>query len=196
MFFRGTGITHFATSSSAIDGTTFTLYGYAVGTYVEGNIENLLDYQTVLNGQHPTMDDYCLANLFNQSRDLDFELELPATTLSKYCYSGMFRNSHLTQPPVLPATTLAEHCYDGMFSWCPLTSVPVLPATTLAPYCYSGMFSHCTGITDIPLLPATGTLPRACYSYMFDSCSNIKVSETYTGNYIKPFRIPAEGTAQ
>jgi hypothetical protein len=29
---------------------------------------------------------------------------------------------------------------------------------------------------------------------MFEGCTNIKLSETQTGNYTKPFRIPAEGT--
>lgn len=45
--------------------------------------------------------------------------DLPAMTLAKYCYSGMFNNcSALTTAPDLPATTLAEDCYCQMFNCC------------------------------------------------------------------------------
>ena len=59
----------------------------------DGNIETLLDYQTVMNGNHPTMSNYCYAYMFS------------------YCTS-------LTQAPQLPATTLAEYCYKNMFYGC------------------------------------------------------------------------------
>ena len=85
----------------------------------EGNIENLLDYNTVSAGEHPTMTDYCYANMF------------------RYCRS-------LTTTPALPATTLTNYCYNGMFYGCrSLITVPALPATTLTNYCYSGMFYDC-----------------------------------------------------
>ena len=46
-------------------------------------------------------------------------LILPATTLKKECYSGMFFNCHsLTSSPVLPASILAEGCYREMFYEC------------------------------------------------------------------------------
>ena len=44
--------------------------------------------------------------------------ELPATTLARYCYSGMFYTTSLTRAPDLPARTLSEYCYQLMFAYC------------------------------------------------------------------------------
>lgn len=88
----------------------------------EGNIENMLDYETVSAGNHPTMADYCYAYMFQG------------------CTS-------LTSIPALPATTLATGCYNSMFADCTsLTSIPALPATTLVDLCYVYMFAGCTNI--------------------------------------------------
>ncbi len=88
----------------------------------KGNIENLLDYNIVSSGGHPTMD--------------------------ADCYNSMFSNcTSLTTAPELPATMLASYCYAYMFEYCSsLATVPILPATTLAYYCYNGMFYGCTNI--------------------------------------------------
>lgn len=144
--------------SAQSDGTKYNLYLRGTGNTIisdgnawsidssnyiscEGNIENLLDYQTVALGNHPVMGEYCFAGLFN---------------LWEW----------LISVPELPATTLSLECYNSMCVGCSLTTLPELPATTLAPGCYESMFS--------------GT--------------NIKLSETQTGNYTKPYRIPASGT--
>lgn len=126
------------------------------------------------------------------------ELEMPATTLSEGCYSSMFGGcvSLVTPPPELPATVLTDYCYAGMFADCmQLTTVPKLLATTLAEGCYQTMFNR-TGITIPPKLPVT-TMPPRCYTYMFGNCTNIKLSETQTDEYARPYRIPTsgEGTA-
>lgn len=95
------------------------------------------------------------------------ELVLPATTLTRRCYNGMFGSSTISKSPVLPATVLAEDCYFAMFSFCTqLTEPPVLPATQLATSCYHGMFEGCIGLTVAPALPAT-TLDWNCYENMF-----------------------------
>ena len=87
-----------------------------------GNIENLLDWEAVESGNHPSMASYCYAYLF-------------------------YDCANLTSPPALPATTLADYCYAGMFSGCTaLASAPALPATTLAYYCYNGMFRGCESL--------------------------------------------------
>ena len=134
-----------------------------------GNIETLLNYQTVLNGEHPPM--------------------------ANYCYTYMFYDCHsLIKAPALPATTLANNCYQNMFSNCgSLTTAPKLPATTLANSCYDAMFSDCTSLITIPALPAT-TLATSCYSSMFYNCTKIKLSATKTGTYTKEYRIPTGGT--
>ena len=134
----------------------------------QGNIERLLDYETVAAGNHPPMGSYCFAYLFDYSVVVNSP-ELPATILAESCYASMFRScSYLTTAPELPATTLAKSCYDSMFHTCSnLTIVPELPATALA---------------------------EGCYSSMFHSCVEINLSSTQTGKYQTPYRIPISGT--
>ena len=84
-----------------------------------GNIETLLDYQTVLNGNHPTMDSGCFQQLFYWCSTLITPPELPATTLSSYCYQEMFYHCNkLNKLPKLPATHLPKYCYGDMFRSC------------------------------------------------------------------------------
>ena len=188
IYLRGSGNT-VITGSSGYYPWTFT------GKYCTGNIENLLDYQTVKNGGHPTMAVNCYDSMFSDCGLLTTAPELPAMTLANYCYRSMFYNcTSLIKAPELPATTLAHYCYSGMFRNCTsLTQAPELPATTLANYCYRNMFRGCTSLTTVPKLPAT-TFLASCYSLMFDGCSNIKLSATQTGIYQYPFRIPTSGT--
>ena len=138
----------------------------------KGNIENLLDYETVSAGGHPTMADYCYYNMFRGCTSLTTAPELPATTLANNCYYSMFnRCTSLTTAPALQATTLADYCYSYMFNGCTsLTTAPELPATTLAIGCYQYMFSGCTSLTTAPALQAT-TLADYCYQYMFRGCT-------------------------
>ena len=55
------------------------------------------------------------------------------------------------------------------------------------------MFDGCTGLTQVPALPAT-KLAESCYKYMFQDCSKIKLSSTQTGEYTIAYRIPSSGT--
>ena len=60
-----------------------------------------------------------------------------------------------------------------MFSGCTgLTEIPELPATQLANNCYSSMFSGCTGLTEASALPAT-QLANNCYHSMFSGCTGL-----------------------
>jgi hypothetical protein len=151
---------------------TIQLTGYKIKC--EGNIGTLLDYQTVLNGQHPSMSDKCFSGMFGHCTNLITAPVLPATTLANGCYSAMFYGcTSLITAPVLPATTLADRCYESMFSGCTsLAQAPALPATTLVDYCYMNMFSGCTSLTQAPALPAT-TLANGCYAYMFSDCISL-----------------------
>lgn len=100
-------------------------------------------------------------------------LVLPALTLSNYCYREMFVRTGVVKAPKLPATTLSRMAYVGMFSECAsLVSAPELPATTLGEYCYYAMFNRCTSLTEAPELPAT-TLIEGCYQEMFHHCENL-----------------------
>lgn len=160
IYLRGIG-------NSVINGTD-SYYWNFTGKYCTGNIENLLDYQTVANGEHPVMGERCYENLF------------------RYC-------TNLIQAPELPATTLANECYSMMFKGCTsLTKTPELPATELADSCYYTMFTGCTSLTKAPELPAT-TLRVSCYRNMFSGCTSLKLSETQTGEYQYAYRIPTTG---
>ena len=133
-----------------------------------GNIELLLDWQTVKGGGHPIMKSYCYASMF-------------------------YGCTSLTAAPALPATTLAISCYDSMFQGCTsLTTAPSLPATGVYSYCYASMFQGCTSLTTVPALPATDMQPQ-CYASMFRGCTKIKVSATASGTYTKAYRIPMTG---
>ena len=152
--------------NSRITGTTSSAWWVLTGDEIScnGNIENLLDFETVAKGKHPMMSDHC--------------------------YYNMFRNcTSLTEAPELPATTLANNCYSAMFYDCTsLTEVPALPATTLTSYCYHSMFDGCTSIklskipTDeylveyrIPFV-YTGTITSNSLISMFDETGG-----TFTG---------------
>ena len=167
LYLRGTGNTKITGNSNNY---RFVFTGTdSLKIACEGNIENLLDYETVSAGGHPTM--------------------------TMGCYNAMFSGcTSLTTAPALPATTLAGSCYQYMFDGCTsLTTAPALPATTLAEFCYYSMFYGCTALTTAPSLPAT-TLADYCYQYMFWDCSLIKLSTTQTGEYQTPYRIPTSGT--
>ena len=219
LYLRGTGNTKITGNSPDYK---FVFTGTdALRIACEGNIENLLDYETVSAGGHPTMAGRCYNFMFYGCTSLTTAPELPATTLTESCYDSMFQDcTSLTTAPALPATTLAERCYNFMFYGCTsLTTAPALPATTLAGYCYISMFNGCTSLTTAPALPAT-TLASYCYNYMFRNCTSlttapelpattlaeycyknmflgctkIKMSTTKTGEYQTAYRIPKSGT--
>ena len=120
----------------------------------------------------------CYSYMFLNCSSLISAPELPATTLTEYAYAGMFQNcTSLTAPPVIAATKMGMYCCQRMFQNCiSLTTAPELPATTLAEECYSYMFLNCSNLTNIPeKLPAT-TLKEACYAHMFQGCSSLTTS--------------------
>lgn len=214
LYLRGTGNTIITGNSNY----KWVLTGSNIACI--GNIENLLDYATVIAGNHPTMADYCYYSMFRDCTALTKAPALPATTLADGCYYGMFRDcTALTQAPALPAATLAADCYYDMFNGCTaltqatalpattlaincyrsmffdctsLTQAPALPATTLANECYRGMFWNCTSLTQVPELPAT-TLADVCYRAMFNGCTSLKLSTTQTNEYTQEYRIPSSG---
>ena len=140
------------------NGTSITQYGFDHETSfqaesngftckVYGNIMSLVNetgYETAttLSGQYVF---WCLFAGNDALTDAS-ELLLPATTLTKSCYSGMFSGcSSLTAGPKLPATELAEACYNAMFYNCSsLTSAYVKAAYTNGNIECTDMFKHST----------------------------------------------------
>ena len=168
LYLRGIG-------NTKIIGSDRTDYGWVLtgsGIKCTGNIENILDYEIVNSGSHPSMARHCYTGMFYNCTALTQAPALPATTLSNSCYRRMFYGcTSLTKAPALPATTLADNCYYAMFCNCTsLTKAPALPATTLIRFCYSNMFQGCTSLIQAPTLPAT-TLDEYCYANMFQGCT-------------------------
>ncbi len=75
------------------------------------------------------------------------------TDLTSYgisCLQQLFDGCDISSAPVLPATTLSTYCYSGMFSGCSkLTKGPVLPAKTINSTNYRNMFMYCTSLNEI-----------------------------------------------
>lgn len=166
------------------------MFGSSSGIACDGDIRTLLDYS---DPENTTMAQSCFAYLFSDS-PLVRAPDLPSETLSTQCYGFMFAGSDIATSPSLPATILAASCYISMFSDCAnLVSVGSIAAETLANLAMRTMFQNCASLTSIPSLKALDYGTYSCMS-MFSGCSLIKISDTQTGEYQTPYRIPAEGT--
>ena len=89
LYLRGTGNTYITGSNGSPTTAHWVLTGSNISC--DGNIENLLDYQTVALGSHPTMVDRCYQGMFYGSTSLIKAPELLATTLASNCYREMFK---------------------------------------------------------------------------------------------------------
>ena len=170
LYLRGIG-------NTKIIGSENNNYGWVLtgsGIKCTGNIENILDYEIVNSGSHPSMARQCYTCMFYGCTALTQAPDLPATTLADGCYRRMFYGcTSLTKAPALPATALVDNGYYAMFYGCTaLTQAPDLPATTLIDFCYSNMFYGCTALAQAPALPAT-TLASYCYNNMFYGCTSL-----------------------
>ena len=170
--FRGNN----ATYASISDGK-YSSFSCNKDCYIYGNIMSLISKDGFASATSLTENDVFYLMFYNNTHICNHAsktLKLPATTLTQYCYHGLFYGcSNLTKAPELPATTLAFYCYAHMFSNCThLTMAPALPATTLATSCYRSMFQGCTSLTTAPALPAT-TLASSCYTDMFQGCTHL-----------------------
>ena len=165
LYLRGVGNTKITGVSNSYSQFVF------IGSSIKccGNLNKLLSYNTT-----PTLADYAFAYLFYNDGNIDFDVTLPATTLSTGCYYGMFMGcSSMVTAPSLPAITLANSCYYYMFRGCiSLTATPTFSATTLAVSCYQAMFYGCFSLTTVSALPVT-TLYTQCYYQMFTNCISL-----------------------
>ena len=144
-----------------------------------GNNDKIFSHDTkTLELPATTLSDYCYWDMFYECKEMTKAPALPAETLANSCYGYMFYGcTALTTAPELPATTLASSCYLKMFGYCTaLTTAPALSATEMKNDCYSFMFSHCSGLTTAPNLPAT-TLANSCYYRMFEFCTGLTTTQ-------------------
>lgn len=154
-----------------------------------GNIETLLDYETVASGEHPTMANHCFQWMFNGCTNLTKAPELPANTLTTSCYNSMFKGcTGLTEAPVLPATTLAVSCYTSMFYGCTnLTEAPELPATILTSNCYQGMFKDCTKLNKAFDLQHVTSTEQGSFTLFVESSCSIHLGKSLANLNAKSF---------
>ena len=144
-------------SLSKVSGDGVGTFVASGGTYVaEGNAMSILFgstyyYQFSLAGK----DNAAFDSLFGSENQLltsAADLQLPATTLSKWCYYGMFLNCRkLMHGPCLPAPTLTEGCYYSMFQGCTeLNRISCLATNISANVCtyawVNGVYSSGSGI--------------------------------------------------
>lgn len=145
--------------------------------YVYGNLGSLIS-PNFASGTYSTISNYLFCHLFKSNTSIfnysGRKLVLPMTSLSEYCYAGMFQGcAGLTQCPELPALTMKSHCYTYMFSECTaITQAPELPATTTDWNCYDCMFTGCTSLTKAPLIKADRLAEQSC-RYMFHNCPKL-----------------------
>ena len=178
VLWRGSGIrTRHNTIGSSV--SYDTKFSSTCKCNVSGNINTLLGLYNPLSVECVEL---IYQNLFRGMTTLidASELQLPFSTLAKYCYCGMFEDcTYLTSAPKLKATTLAYGCYSSMFYSCNrlVTPPPILPAITLADYCYSSMFVACRALTSTPKINAT-VLAEYCCQYMFKGCTNLTTVTT------------------
>ena len=201
LYLRGTGNTRITGNSN---NNRFVFTGTdALKIACEGNIENLLDYETVIAGGHPTMADSCYMNMFDGCTSLTAAPELPATTLADYCYYCMFYGctSLTTAPSVLPANTLAVECYRGMFEFTAINAIPRIMATTYTTDSCKGMFDDIKTL-NVYSTSGTGhtygwTAPSSASSYcsgMFGSDDGESEWAKLDGSNFPNSGTPTDGT--
>ena len=156
----------------------YSLFAVAGDCYVYGNVMSLLYKNYGGKTAFPSGSSMTFVGVFRECASIynhpTEPIELPATTLADFCYTGMFAEcTNLTEAPILPAETLTEACYMEMFYGCTsLAEAPILPAETLAESCYMEMFSGCTSLVTAPALPAE-SLAESCYIEMFSGCTSL-----------------------
>lgn len=177
---RGESILWKASSLSVSTDTGIGIIRPSASARVEGNVMSLI-YGDNFIDQISIPNNFQLRRLFSGATNIISaeNMVIPATTLRKQCYSGMFQGcTNMTTPPKKIGDTAitwsgGDYVMSDMFNGCSsLTTAPELPALNLTTACYWYMFEGCTSLLESPILPAT-TLASQCYQGMFNGCSNL-----------------------
>ena len=194
IYVRGIANTYITGSSASVSAGAWRLNGSNIS--ISGDIENLLDYATVQQGNHPAKANGCYKALFGNSSlnsnitDVS-NLKLSANNLATEEYRSMFtRASGITVAPQLLATIYGDYCCYSMFAYCTSLITPAKMYDTHigAHGCYY-MYINCSNLEKIPLIHATIIRTYGC-SNMFRFCSNLKISETQSAEYLNEYYIP------
>ena len=213
---RGSGNTYIGKSSSSLLAYgIFYMLPKEAGSDIEvsGNINSLLDYETVERGELPSTSSagafgylfYNCTNLYSARNlsipsvgqgwcdgmfalcsNLSHPPKLLSGTVSTNSYRRMFYDcTNLAYAPRLLATSVADSCYSSMFFRCQsLVDAPTLPATTAVISCYASMFAGCSSLKNVPDLPAT-SIAASCYNGMFNGCVSLERAPVIAKAYLK-----------
>ena len=195
---RGSNNTYVNNSDWDNNRTCFNV-GNSDNIYSIGGVESLLDYQTVLDGNHPTAANATFRGLFyGSSGNFVTVPTIDMPIVPKEGCKNMFAKTKFKKAPIITAHTIRqEGCYQMFYSntylldACEmpnLTKVGVracaqmyrgdyniekaseLPATELAEECYCEMFNGCYSIATPPSSLPAMILAKRCYALMFNEC--------------------------
>ena len=162
IYFRGSNNTYIMGSNGSRDNAW-----KITGSNVEcnGNLWNILDYNTVKQDKIPTHASRCFYHMFDSCEAL---VKVPALGTK---YPRPVSNDHTFEAP--------EYCYAYMFYGCSNILEPAeLVSHKMRDYCYLAMYQNCVKLirsADLSF-PKVGTFPDAeyCYSHMFYGCSSLE----------------------
>ena len=101
---------------------------------------------------------------------------LPLLDIPKYAYYEMFADSYLEEAPDLPATTLSEYCYARMFYNCKtLKKSSTISATEIPSFACNCMYSN-SSIEEIPPIEFDNVSSHGCFS-MYAKCESLNKIE-------------------
>ena len=115
--------------------------------------------------------------------------------MAEGCFSHLFEtNDSLIKAPDFLSTVVPRNAYNSAFLACSSLVTPgKIAATSIGLQGCSQMFMNCAALSALPEIKAT-SIGTYGMLRMFAGCSLIKLSETQTGEYQTPYRIPSEGT--
>lgn len=160
---------------------------------VGGNIMSLL-YGSSFTGNETTFPgtgvNYQFVNLFSEYSAFGDpayltsaeKLILPATTVTNFCYSSLFKGctSLITAPSILPATILGTASYESMYEGCSkLTTSPILAASTLSTQSCYWMFKGCTLLNYITCLATDISATNCTYNWV----NGVAATGTFKKNF-------------
>ena len=162
IYFRGSNNTYIMGSNGS-QANAWKITGSNVEC--NGNLWNILDYNTVKQDKIPGHASHCFYHMFDSCEAL---VKVPALGTK---YPRPVSNNHTFEAP--------EYCYAYMFYGCSNILEPAeLVSHKMRDYCYLAMYQNCVKLTKSADLsfPEVGTLPDAeyCYSNMFYGCSSLE----------------------
>lgn len=176
---RGVGNTKISGNTSSTKTQSFKCNSGS-NISVSGNIMTLLDYQTVLNGEIPTIANGAFNSLFRDFTTLtSINIKIPGYIKDYECYS-MFRGC-------TGLTTIGEDMFI----------TPTNNGGDIYPCNGSGcaqMFRDCSALQNICKIPFLTYNTTNCLQNMFIS-TPARFSGTSSGEYSYIFRLPPSGTA-